>query len=228
MAKLDVTRTNVAIERLLDVTENPRHRFLLMSYHRHRFLAMAGRYREIFAPDMMADTPAYHFHCGGRHRELVGKEAVECLYRMWADTNQSVFVAEREEVAVADHFIASILTIHQQVWSKTLTWNRAVPVLPGFLSESMLENVLSETGRSPDEDATYLYTNVIEMIWRFDDRGRLAGKDVWEPEPEKADIVRLDPADVLTTEEAAGLLRPLIRSLPPFEEAGHSLELAVH
>jgi hypothetical protein len=29
MPKYDVTKTNLAIERLLEVTENPRHRFLL-------------------------------------------------------------------------------------------------------------------------------------------------------------------------------------------------------
>jgi hypothetical protein len=29
MLKLDVTKTNLAIEKLLEVTENPRHRFLL-------------------------------------------------------------------------------------------------------------------------------------------------------------------------------------------------------
>jgi hypothetical protein len=28
----------VAIERLLAVTENPRHRFLLRAYYRHRYL----------------------------------------------------------------------------------------------------------------------------------------------------------------------------------------------
>jgi hypothetical protein len=32
MAKFDVPKTNVAIERLLAVTENPRHRFLLQAY----------------------------------------------------------------------------------------------------------------------------------------------------------------------------------------------------
>ena len=50
MAKLDIAKANLAVERLLQVTENPRHRFLLMAYYRHRFLEIAGRYEEIFAP----------------------------------------------------------------------------------------------------------------------------------------------------------------------------------
>ena len=44
MAGFDVTKTNVAVERLLEVTENPRHHYLLEAYNRHRYLEMAGRY----------------------------------------------------------------------------------------------------------------------------------------------------------------------------------------
>jgi hypothetical protein len=42
------------------------------------------------------------------------------------------------------------------------------------------------------------------MIWPYDDRGRLLGEDVWEPEPEKAEIIKLDAADVLTTAGTQG------------------------
>ncbi|MBV8070532.1 MAG: hypothetical protein JO270_11540 [Acidobacteriaceae bacterium] len=44
-----------------------------------------------------------------------------------------------------------------------------------------------------DENTIYLHTTFIEMVWRYDDRGRLVGEDVWEPDPESADIVKLDP-----------------------------------
>jgi hypothetical protein len=64
----------------------------------------------------------------------------------------------------------------------------------------------------------YLYTTFIEMIWPYDDRGRLVGEDVWEPDPDKAQIVKLDPADVLTTAQARKLLDPLIKPLPAFDE----------
>ncbi len=60
----------------------------------------------------------------------------------------------------------------------------------------------------------YLYTNFLEMIWPYDDRGRLIGEDVWEPDPDKAEIIKLDPEDVLTTQQAATLLAPLIKPLP--------------
>ena len=47
MPKFDVTKLNVAIDRLLETTQNPRHRFLLMAYSRHQYLevgAGTGRY----------------------------------------------------------------------------------------------------------------------------------------------------------------------------------------
>ena len=36
MIDLDITRQNVAVEALLAQTTNPRHRYLLQSYLRHR------------------------------------------------------------------------------------------------------------------------------------------------------------------------------------------------
>ena len=63
-----------------------------------------------------------------------------------------------------------------------------------------------------------LYKNVYCMIRSYHDRGRLLGEDIWEPEPERAEITKLARADVLTTQEAARLLAPLIKPLPSFEE----------
>jgi hypothetical protein len=64
MAKHDVTKTNLALEKLLEVTTNPRHRFLFMAFHRRRYLEISGRYEEIFAPEMMSEKAAYHMHIG--------------------------------------------------------------------------------------------------------------------------------------------------------------------
>jgi hypothetical protein len=132
MAKYDITKLNVAIDKLLAVTENPRHRFLLQAYSRHRYLEVAGRYEEIFAPEMMAPNPCYHFHAEGMSARLEGQEAVKSLYRMWAETNQSIFFIENEQVAVADNFIASTVNYHQQLWGKSLTLNKALSYMPGL------------------------------------------------------------------------------------------------
>jgi hypothetical protein len=218
MPKYDVTKLNVGIEKCLAVTTNPRHRFLLQAYSRHRYLEVAGRYEEIFAPEMMAPNPNYHFHAGGMNAKLEGQDNVKSLYRMWAQTNQCIFYVENEQVAVADNFIASSSIFHQQVSGQSLMFNKAVGYLPGFLSDLVLKKALSRRNIKADENAMYLYSNFLEMVWPYDDRGRLVGEDVWEPDPDKADIVKLDPTDVLTTTQARKLLDPLIKPLPSFDE----------
>lgn len=218
MPRYDITKLNVAIDKLLAVTENPRHRFLLQAYSRHRYLEVAGRYEEIFAPEMMSEHPVYHVHADRTNAKLEGQDAVKSLYRMWAQTNQSIFYTENEQVAVADNYIASVTIAHQQIAGRSLTANRIMSHLPGFLSEAILKRVLAAKSFKADENSMYLYSNVIQMIWPYDDRGRLIGEDVWEPDPDKAEIVKLDPADVVTTEQAGKALAPLIKPLPPFDE----------
>jgi hypothetical protein len=218
MAKFDVTKLNVAIDRLLESTENPRHRFLLQAYSRHRYLEVAGRYEEIFAPEMMSEKPAYHMHADDTNATLEGQDQVKSLYRMWAETNQSIFFVENEEVAVADHFIASVANVHQQISGKSLKANRLLAHLPHGISERILKKALSGKNFKADDNDMYLYHTVVEMVWPYDDRGRLIGEDVWEPEPSKAELFKLDPADVVTTEQAGKLLSPFIKPLPTFDE----------
>ena len=70
----DVTKTNVAVDRLLEATANPRHRFLLQAYARHRLLEIAGRYDEIFDPRMMVEKPVYHFRAMRMNMTLEGQD----------------------------------------------------------------------------------------------------------------------------------------------------------
>lgn len=200
---LDVRKTNRAIDALLKTTTNPRHRFMLEAYHRHRFLEIAGRYEEIFAPEMTVDSPVYHFQVIGATATLHGAEAVKGFYGVWAQTNQSIFYVEDEQIAVADNFIASVSTMYQQVHGKTL----------------------AASGIAIDDEDAYYLTRVpgMQMFWPYDDQGRLLGEDVWEPNPAARSMVKLAPHEVLTSEQSGKLLAPFIRPLPSFEEA---MELA--
>ena len=193
----DITKTNRAIDELLATTTKPRHRYLLQAYYRHRFLEIAGRYEEIFAPEMTVSSPVYNFKYSGIDARLTGADAVKGLYGHWAQTNQAIFYVEKEQVAVADNFVASVSTMIQQILGKSL----------------------SERGIKVDDDnAYYLYkTYGAQMVWPYDDQGRLIGEDVWETQPEKSEVIKLDPADVVTTEQANRLLAPLIKPLPSFE-----------
>lgn len=192
MSRFDITRTNIAVERLLETTENPRHRWLLQAYNRHRYLEMAGRWQEIFAPEMTVEHPVYHFNVFGINSVLDGAAAVQAVYEEWARTAQCVFYAEDEKLAVGDNMIVSTATIYQQT--------------PGAL--------LVEAGVPVDADAHYLVGNVEHMIWPYDDEGRLIGEDVWEIDESKRQIIPLEPTEVLTIEMSAKLLDPLIKPLP--------------
>jgi hypothetical protein len=214
----DITKTNQAVRDLLDRTENPRHRFLLMAYDRHRNLEMAGRYEEILAPDMMVEDPVYHLHANGLRIKLEGQEKIKDLYRVWAATNQSVFYTESEEVSVSDHCITSMVVGYHQVSGRLLLENKILSYLPAFVAEYLLDLAFGRQNFNEDRTSMYLYKSTLYMIWPYDDRGRLIGENIWEPEPRKAEIIKLAPADVLTTQEADRLLAPLIKPLPSLDE----------
>ena len=192
MSRFDITKTNIAVERLIETTENERHRYLLHAYNRHRYLEMAGRWQEIFAPDMTVEKPVYHFNMLGKTITLEGAEAVQAVYAEWTRTNQCIFYTDDEKLAVSDNMIVSTSTMYQQT--------------PG--------SVLAAEGAPVDPDAMYLVKTAEHMIWPYDDNGLLVGEDVWEYDETVREIIALDPADVLTAEQSGKLLAPLIKPLP--------------
>lgn len=192
MSRFDITQTNVAVRRLIETTDNPRHKWMLQAYDRHRNLEMAGRWKEILAPEMTVEHPRYHFNVFGINTVLDGAEAVQAVYEEWSRTAQCVFYTTDEKLAVGDNMIVSTATIHQQT--------------PGA--------VLAEAGAPVDPDAHYLVANVEHMIWPYDDEGRLVGEDVWEIDESKRQVVPLEPHEVLTVEQTSKLLDPYIVPLP--------------
>ena len=85
-----------------------------------------------------------------------------------------------------------------------------------ILYQQQLGSALRERGIDADGKRMYLMKANIAMIWPYDDNGRMVGEDVWEYDDTDRDFVKLNPADVLTTEQAAKLLDPFIEPLPPF------------
>ncbi len=198
VTQLDITKTNVAVQELIEVTESPRHRYLLQAYDRHRNLEHAGRFEEIFEPQMMVERPVYRFNLIGQPQmTLEGREQVEPLYRLWAETNQSIFYNEQETVAVGDWMVVSTMLGYQQT----------------------LGSALVAAGVDADEEAMYLLKGRVAMVWPYDEQGRLVGENVWEYDESEHELIRLDPDEVLTTEQAAELLEPQIKALPPFDDS---------
>ena len=193
---LDITNTNLAVRTLLARTQDARHRYLLEAYDRHRNLEHAGRYEEIFAPEMMVERPVYRFNMAGQPpMKLEGRDQVEPVYRAWAETNQSIFYNESETVAVSDWMVVSTMIGYQQTHGSALV----------------------AAGQDADAEAMYLVRGRVAMIWPYDEHGRLVGENVWEYDEGEHDVIPLDPDEVLTTAEASRLLAPLISPLKPFE-----------
>ena len=198
MSKLDITNQNVAVEKVLATTDNPRHRYLLQAYLRHRYLESAGRWEEILDPQLTVDHPHYRFDLAGREPfTLSGKDEVGMLYGHWTATNQCIFYVEDEQVAVGDHMVVG----------------------RGIGYQQNLGSELAAAGLDADPDAMYLKKSQIMMLWPYDDRCRLLGEDVWEYDTAEAGLFKLDPADVLTAERSRELLDPYIMSLPPFDDS---------
>jgi hypothetical protein len=197
MPKFDIRKTNIAVEQLLETTENARHRYMLEAYNRHRYLEMAGRYKEIFAPEMTVEHPVYRFDFLGQKLVLDGREQVEAVYREWTQTDQCVFYIEGEELAVGDTMIVSRSALFQQV----------------------LGAALVEAGVEADANAMYLSRGRIVMLWPYDARCRLVGEDVWEYDASERTFIKLEPSDVLTAERAGELLEDLIQPLPSFDDS---------
>ena len=196
MSRLDITKQNVAVEAALDASDNPRHRYLLQTYLRHRYLESAGRWQEILEPEMTVDHPVYRFNLISQGRfTLEGKDQIGGLYGHWTDTDQCVFYVENESVAVGDHLIVGRGIGYQQT----------------------LGSELAAGGVDADPNAMYLTRSQICMVWPYDDRCRLLGEDVWEFDDAERAYIKLDPADVLTAEQAGKLLDPFIKALPPFD-----------
>jgi hypothetical protein len=217
MPKYDITKSLTPIDDLLAVTTNPRHRYLLLAYSRHLYLEMSGRYDEVLTDDMMVENPVYNLHALGFNTTISGKENVRNLYKFWAETNQCVFYGENLQVAVADNFVALTVQAHQQVWGGSILSSKVLGLLPKGLSADVLIEMLKLKGMKAEPDCMYLYSNFEETIWPYDDRGRLLREDVLEPDPAAAQITKLDPADVLTTAQAAALLAPFVKPLPDFD-----------
>jgi hypothetical protein len=194
MNRFDITQTNAAVERLIETTENPRHLYLLHAYNRHRYLEMAGRFDDIFTADMTVENPVYHFNVLDSVMTYDGAQAVKEVYRAWTSTDECIFYADNEKIAVSDTMVVSTLMIYQQH--------------PG--------SILAAGGAPVDPDVTYLMKTATHMIWPYDERGRMIGEDVWEYDPSLREIIPLDPADVLTVEQSGKLLNPFIKPLPAY------------
>jgi len=184
----DVRNVVTEPDALLAVTENPRHRAILLNFRRHALLEVSGRWKEILQPEMVVDDPYYRINENGKSVHLRGIADIGAFYAGLTEAGLNVFGPIRENIAVAD-------------------WGLAIE---SFFGNHVPGRVLRDQGEDIDDpDAFYQLTHYMASFWPYDPDCRLAGEHIYEDTGSRR-IEKMDPADVITPEQARRLLAPLL------------------
>jgi hypothetical protein len=185
--KFDVTHWPRNVEKYLARTENPLHRAILKNYFRHLLLEVSGYWDKIIVPELTISEPMYRVGDRGKMRVLTGKAAVEGFYRETFETRTNVMGARTMNMCVEDFGVTT-----EAVWTH---------VTPG---EFLLDH-----DTEADPDAHYLMTHHIFQIFAYTSDAKLIGERIYD-DPESYSYEKLDPADVVTPEQARRELAPFL------------------
>ncbi len=196
--KLELANITKAVDELLAVSESPRQRRILLNFRRHAMLEVAGRWREILVPSMTVPHPVYRVDDDGMTTVFDGLDAVAGFYRNVAEAGLTVFGPLDEQATVSDSMYSA-----ESVFAQ---------ITPG--------RVLAERGEDIDDpDAHYLLVHEIAMFWPYTDDGILIGEHIYEASGSRR-IYKMDPADVVSPQQAAAVLAPLIDAQLATERQG--------
>ena len=188
MEVFDVRNVVTEPDALLAVTENPRHRAILLNFRRHALLEVSGRWKEILRPEMVVDDPYYRINENGKSVHLRGLADIGAFYAGLTEAGLNVFGPIRENIAVAD-------------------WGLAIE---SFFGNHVPGRVLRDQGEDIDDpDAFYQLTHYMASFWPYDADCRLSGEHIYEDTGSRR-IEKMDPADVIFPEQARRLLAPLL------------------
>ena len=189
MEIFDVRNVVTEPDALLAVTENPRHRAILLNFRRHALLEVSGRRKEILQPEMIVDDPYYRINENGKSVHLRGIADIGAFYAGLTEAGLNVFGPIRENIAVAD-------------------WGLAIE---SFFGNHVPGRVLRDQGEDIDDpEAYYQLTHYMASFWPYDADCRLVGEHIYEDTGSRR-IEKMDQADVITPEQARRLLAPLLR-----------------
>lgn len=186
------------IDAMIDTSENPVHRKILINYRRHGLLEVAGRYEELLAPNMTVAEPCYRLFEGGNGMIIEGMEKVRAFYQMLAATNMLVMWTGKQKMAVSDWGFAGEAQFSQFVPGSLLGDNV-------FQSASNTDAATSQY----EADAVYLVRRTLCFVWPYNQEGKMLGEHVYEDSESKV-ITKVDVKDVITAARATELLNPII------------------
>jgi hypothetical protein len=173
---------------LHDKLGNPLHRAILKNYCRHVHLEGAAMFKEITAPDMMADDPVYHVCWGDNPVQVHGKQGVFDFYSAIGDI---VLWNSGDKVAVADWGIADEMWFHQMSTGAELA-KIGITVAK--------------------EDGLYLVSSRQAFIWPYDENALLTGEHLYEDKSTLA-IEEIDPAEYMTPERVREIHKECLAEL---------------
>ena len=196
MEKFDVRRMTEGVDAALAVTTDPHQRAILKNYRRHGLLEVSGRWQEILVPEMIVDHPWYRIMFHDRTEIYDGMDAVAEMYRSYAESGATVFGPVGERVMVADWGFSSESTFHF--------------FFPGAMVREM---GLPAAAAVDDPDGLYTVAVPCAMVWPYTPDARRIGEHVYQ-DWRAAEVFPADPADMVTTAQAAELLAPLLENEP--------------
>ena len=158
---------------LLERTENPLHRAILLNFWRHVHLEGSAQYEAITASDMMVDHPVYRVAWGAAPAVIEGKAGVIAFYE---SVGEAVLWNSDDRLAVGDWGVADELTFNQLAAGETL--------------QAIGYDV-------PKADGLYHVASRQAFIWPYDASARLSGEHLYEDKT-SLKIVEVNPAEAIT------------------------------
>jgi hypothetical protein len=170
-------------EALLPKLDNPRHRLIIQNYRLHALLEVAGRWSEIFTPEMTVDRPLYRLDGATR---VEGDEVV-AMYKGLVDNGTSIMILDPETLIVGDWGFSSEALFHTY--------------LPGTAARS-------RGHAEADPAKTYVVSHWICMMWPYDERGRMIGEHTYSGD--EVSFRECPESEFIGLDEVRALYAPLI------------------
>lgn len=188
------------VDRLIDQTQNPLHRKILINYRRHGLLEVSGRYEELLAPNMTVEHPHYRIFESGEAVILDGMDTVRSFYQSLAEIDMLVMWTGKQHMAVGDFG-----------FSGEAEFSQFVPA--AMLGDNVFGNVGQAAEDSSHDDRWFLVRRTLAFFWPYDESGRMIGEHVYEDSASKT-VTEVSAAEVITGARAAELLAPIIDKYP--------------
>ena len=198
VTSFDVTHWPLSVEKVLNDTENPHHRAILVNFLHHLTLEISGRWEEILEPELTVAHPVYRMCGKGQTTVLDGMAEVAGFYRSVVETGMNVMGSIVEDLYVSDTGVAS-----ESLWGH---------IIPG---STLTEDEVPDL----DPNAHYLVVSRLAYVFRYDENAKLLGEFTYD-DVASYTYRRLEPHEVITTEQARERLAPVLARVEALASGG--------